>query len=70
MDYTPETERRAWSNKIVALIERRGTLRVRDIQIYIRSALRSAEIKDLLAQSVEAGFIEWTVDGYRIVKKS
>jgi hypothetical protein len=70
MDYTPETERRTWSNKIFALIERHGTLKVRDIQMFIRGALRSAEIKDLLAQSVEAGFIEWTVNGYRIAKRS
>ena len=70
MDYTPETERRTWSNKIFVLIERHGTLKVRDIQMFIRGALRSAEIKDLLAQSVEAGFIEWTADGYRVVKRS
>jgi hypothetical protein len=38
--------------------------------MFIRGALRSAEIKDLLAQSVEAGFIEWSADGYRVVKRS
>jgi hypothetical protein len=68
MDYMPENERRNWGDKILELIRRR--LKVRNIQQYIRSALRSAEIKDILAQSVEAGFIEWTVDGYRTVKKS
>jgi hypothetical protein len=70
MDYMPENERRTWSDKLCALIERRGPQKVRDIQMFIRGALRSAEIKDMLAQSVEAGFIEWTIDGYRIVKRS
>jgi hypothetical protein len=65
MDYMPESERRTWGDKIFKLIERRGTMKVRDIQMHIRSALRSAEIKDMLAQMVEAGFIEWTADGYR-----
>ena len=68
MDYTPENERRSWFDRILMLIERRETLKVRDIQQYIRSALRSGEIKDMLAQMVEAGFIEWTADGYRVRK--
>jgi hypothetical protein len=68
MGYTPENERRTWSNKILMLIEQRGILKVRHIQMHIRGALRSAEIKDMLAQFVEAGFIEWTADGYRVRK--
>jgi hypothetical protein len=70
MNYMPENERRTWSDKILALIEQRGALKVRDIQMYIRGALRSAEIKDMLAQFVEAGFIEWTADGYRTRRES
>jgi hypothetical protein len=69
MDYMPENERRTWGDKILALIERRGPMKVRDIQRHIRSALRSTEIKEILAASVEAGFIEWTVDGYRRIMK-
>jgi Bifunctional DNA primase/polymerase, N-terminal/Protein of unknown function (DUF3987) len=69
MDYTPESERRTWGDKIRELIGRRGPLKVRDIQQHIRSALRSAEIKDILAQSVEAGVIEWTAGGYRQIIK-
>ncbi len=42
-----------------------GIIKVRDIQRYIRSALRSADIKDILRQLSEAGFIEWTSQGYR-----
>jgi hypothetical protein len=69
MDWLPETERGMWGEKILALIERRGPMKVRDIQQYIRSAIRSADIKDILAQFVNGGLIEWTVDGYRVVKK-
>ena len=39
---------------------------MRDIQMYLRGALRSAEIKDLLRQFVEGDLIEWTAQGYRI----
>jgi hypothetical protein len=70
MDYMLETVRRTWSDKILMFIEQRGTLKVRGIQQHIRGALRSAEIKDMLAQFVEAGFIEWTADGYRTRRES
>lgn len=52
----PETERGAWASKTLALIERRGT--VWEIQRYMRSALHSKNLKDILTQLVEAGFIE------------
>ena len=65
MTYMPENERQVWGDKILNLIKRRGTAKVRDIQMHIRGAIRSSEIKDLLAQFVEAGLIEWTADGYR-----
>lgn len=64
MAYMPENERQIWGNKILGLIQRRGTIKIRDIQMHIRGAIRSSEIKDLLAQFVEAGLIEWTSDGY------
>lgn len=70
ISFVPENERRIWGDKILALIERRGAMKVRDIQQYIRSALRSAEIKDILKQFVEAGFIERTADSYRFLKRS
>lgn len=68
MDYVPGNERRDWGDKILSLIKRRGTAKVPDIQMHIHGALRSAEIKDLLNQFVEAGLIEWTADGYRMAK--
>ena len=65
--FMPENERSAFGDKILRLIRRRGTAKVRDIQQYLRGALRSAEIKDLLKQFVEADLIVWTADGYRLV---
>jgi hypothetical protein len=68
VEFVPQSERGVYGDKILGLIRRRGTMKVRDIQMFIRGSLRSAEIKDLLAQLVEAGAIEWTADGYRAVK--
>ena len=68
VEFLPQSERGVYGDKILGLIRRRGTMKVRDIQMFIRGSLRSAEIKDLLAQLVEAGAIEWTADGYRAVK--
>jgi hypothetical protein len=68
IEFVPENERSAFGDKILGLIRRRGTAKVRDVQQYVRGALHSREIKDLLGQFLEAGLIEWTVDGYRIVK--
>ena len=65
--FIPENERSVFGDKILRLIRRRGTAKVRDIQQYLRGALRSAEIKDLLKQFIEADLIVWTTDGYRLV---
>ena len=69
MGYVPSNERSTYYDKILGLIRRRGTAKVRDIQHHAHGALRSSEIKDLLAQLVEAGEIEWTADGYRTTQK-
>jgi hypothetical protein len=66
MEYLPENERGTYVDKIAGLIERRrSVMKVRDIQQYVRGRLRSGEIKDILAQLVEAGVIERAEDGYR-----
>jgi hypothetical protein len=65
--FLPENERSAFTDKILALIRRRGLMKPRDIQGYIRGRLKSAEIKDIVSQLVEAGEVEWTADGYRPV---
>jgi hypothetical protein len=69
MNYMPGTDRQTWGDKILSLIRRRGPLKTREIQMHIRGAIRSSEIKDLLGQFGEAGLIEWTTDGYRAVTK-
>jgi hypothetical protein len=66
VDYLPDNDRSEFAGKIVALIRRRDRpLKPRDIQMFIRGRLKSAEIKDILGQLVEAGEIEWSADGYR-----
>jgi hypothetical protein len=44
-------------------------MKVRDVQAYIRGRLRTSEIKDILAQHVEAGEIKWTAEGYRATER-
>jgi hypothetical protein len=63
--YLPDNDRGLYRDKIAALIRRRGQMKPRDIQQFIRGRLKSAEIKDILGQLVEGGEIEWTSDGYR-----
>lgn len=58
--YTAENERQSWSNKILRTIKSRGARGAtpRVIQQYLKGALKSAEIKDILATLLEAGAIE------------
>jgi hypothetical protein len=66
VDYLPDNERSEMAGKIAAIIRRRDCpMKPRDIQMLIRGRLKSAEIKDILAQLVEAGEIVWTGDGYQ-----
>jgi hypothetical protein len=73
IDYLPDNDRSEMAGKIMALIRRRATddaprpTKPRDIQMFIRGRLKSAEIKDIIGQLVEAGEVEWTTDGYRPV---
>jgi hypothetical protein len=64
-DYMPANERSEMLGKIGSLIRRRGAMKPREIQSWIRGRLNSREIKDILGQLVEAGEIEWTDQGYR-----
>jgi hypothetical protein len=65
-DFLPQNERSEMADKILSYVRRRPTsVKPRDIQQFIRGRLRSREIKDILAQLVEAGEVEWSGDGYR-----
>jgi hypothetical protein len=65
-DFLPQNERSEMADKILGYVRRRPTsVKPRDIQQFIRGRLRSREIKDILAQLVEAGEVEWSDDGYR-----
>jgi hypothetical protein len=66
-DHLVENERSEMTAKLLSLIRRRGVMKPRDIQQWIRSRLNSRELKDILSQLVEAGEIEWTDQGYRPV---
>ena len=69
-DFLPQNERSEMADKILSYIRRRHTsVKPRDIQQFIRGRLRSREIKDILAQLVEAGEVEWSDDGYRSATK-
>jgi hypothetical protein len=69
IEQVPETERGAFADKLLEIIRRRGEVKVRDIQMTIRGRLRSAEIKDIIRQLIEAGEVEFTADGhYRAIR--
>jgi hypothetical protein len=68
VDQVPQTDRGEFADKLLAIIQRRGTVKVKDIQTHIRGRLRSAEIKDIIRQLIEAGKVECTPDGqYRAI---
>jgi hypothetical protein len=67
-DRMPETERGVFAEKLLDIIRRRNGVKARDIQQAIKGRLRSAEIKDIVRQFIEAGEVECSLDGmYRAV---
>jgi hypothetical protein len=68
-DHLPENERSELTAKIAGVIQRRGTMKPRDIQQFLKGRLKSGDIKDILGQLVEAGNIENTDQGYRPVTR-
>jgi hypothetical protein len=57
-DRISETVRGKWVNRIIGIIKKKGTCKVKDIQNAIRSEIRSAEIKEIIADLVESGRVE------------
>jgi hypothetical protein len=66
-DHLPTNERSEMTAKIAGVIQRRGMMKPRDIQQFLKGRLNSREIKDILGQLVEAGNIENTDQGYRTI---
>jgi Bifunctional DNA primase/polymerase, N-terminal/Protein of unknown function (DUF3987) len=64
-DYIAENERSEMTAKLLGLIRRRGEMSRRDIQQWIRSRIRSQDLKDILGQLVEAGEITQSGQVYR-----
>jgi hypothetical protein len=64
-EFVAPNERSEQMAKILAYVRRRSPVKPRDIQQFLKGRLRTREIKDILAQLVEAGEIEWTDQGYQ-----
>lgn len=63
VDQVPQTDRGEFADKLLAIIRRRRTVKTRDIQRAMHARVRSAEIKDILHQLVEAGLIKRIAEG-------
>lgn len=57
-DRIAENDRQRWTNRIVQVIKHRGVARIRDIQMSIKGALRSNDLKDIIASLVESERVE------------
>jgi hypothetical protein len=66
LDFLPHNERSQMTAKIAGYIRRHGPVKIRNIQQLLKGRLRSQEIKDILAQLVEAGEIVKAGDEYRL----
>jgi hypothetical protein len=65
VDQLPQTERGDFADKLLGIIRRRGKVKVRDIQRAMHARLRSAEIKDIIRQLMEAGLVRFEDGEYR-----
>jgi hypothetical protein len=63
-DFLPRNHRSDMAAKIASYIHRKGPVKPRNIQQFLKGRLRSPEIKDLVGQLVEAGEVEWNGQGY------
>ena len=70
VEQMPQTDRGEFADKLLAIIRRRGSVKVRDIQRAMNARLRSAEIKDIVRQLIEAGLVTYDANGdYRAVEQ-
>lgn len=53
-----ENDRQAWSNRILQVIKKLRMATVRNIQQYLRNAIKGSDLKDILESLCEAGMIE------------
>lgn len=67
--YMAENDRQSWSNRILRIVQQRGTASVRVIQQAIRGALKGSEIKDIISGLVESGAIEELREAEGFAKK-
>jgi hypothetical protein len=69
VDQMPQTDRGEFADKLLAVIRRRRGVKVRDIQRAMHARLRSAEIKDIVRQLIEAGLVTYDNGEYRAVEQ-
>jgi hypothetical protein len=65
----PDTERGIFADKLLEIIRQRKGVKVRDIQRAMHARLRSAEIKDIVRQLIEAGLVTYTDGQYRATEQ-
>jgi hypothetical protein len=64
IDSLPLNARGEFVEKLLQIIERRGTITRRELQLRIRGCYRTQEVADMLRSSIEAGRIVATPNGY------
>jgi hypothetical protein len=63
-DCLAPTARSEFAEKLIRIIQQRGTITRRNLQRHIRGRYRTQEVDDMLKQAIEAGFIVKTPNGY------
>lgn len=72
-NYIHENDRQRWFNTIYGVIKKRRSVSIREIQQHLRGALKSGDIKDIMASLIESGEVECRQEGrcveYSVLRK-
>ena len=66
LEFLPENERSQMTKRIAAYVKRRGPVKVKHIQQFLKGRLKSGDIKDILSQLVESGSADMSTDGWYV----
>jgi len=64
VDCLAQTARGDFTDRLVRMIQRHGTISRRKLQQHVRGRYRTQEVNDMLSQMIEAGLIIKTANGY------
>jgi hypothetical protein len=64
VDCLAQTARGEFTDRLVRMIQRHGTISRRKLQQHVRGRYRTQEVNDMLSQMIEAGLIIKTANGY------